>query len=469
MRNDEERRFQAEWRNQIRRMRARRRRQKKLVAICLFVVVLAIAVLMLLQFNRTHFSKGTTINNIDVSWLTVEQSYDKLNEQLCNHTIDFCFEDEHYSFFGDYFELQLDSTDELKQFKLEQINNRKLKSFYLSSLSLNEGKLKEAMYTFDFLGAQNMRYPQSAYMILSNENLLEIVPEIKGTYIDFDEAYEFALERIKSGADTVDFATIALSEPEVTAEVLLESVDNINSILETSIIFKINENSSLTLDKSVMKNWLFSDCNGSYDIDINSNLPNFMQQLAEMTAKSTVNFEFDATGIGAVTVPSKNLPLDEEAMVELIKSELGTAQTYTHTPIYDISIGDSYVEIDTSRQHVWMYKDGECIVDTDCVTGIAGKHDTPPGYFFLTAKVPGKTLRGYNDDGSQYAAPVSYWMPFNGGIGLHDASWRATFGGTIYITNGSHGCVNLPKSAAKTIYENIDMETPIIVYSSIIK
>lgn len=463
MRNNE-RRLQTRRRNRIRH--ARRKRQK-LIGFCLFVAVLIIAILMVLQFRRTHFSRGTTINNVDVSWLTIDQSYDKLNEQLCNHTIDFFFEGTNYNYFGDYFDLRLDSTDELEQFKSSQMSNRKLKSFYLSSLSLNEGKLKEVMYGFSFLDEINMTYPQSAYVILSKEDLLTIVPEKKGTYIDFDKAYEFALERVKSVTNKIDFASVASSQPEVTAEVLQESVDDINSILETSITFNINENSSLTLDKSVMKNWLFSDCNGSYDIDIDSNLPIFIQQLAETSA--TVNFEFDATGIGLVTVPAKDLPLDENAMISLIKSELGTAQSYTHTPVYDISVGDSYVEIDVARQHVWMYKDGKCVVDTDCVTGTAGKHDTPPGYFFLTAKVPGKTLRGYNDDGSQYAAPVSYWMPFNGGIGLHDAKWRATFGGTIYITNGSHGCVNLPTSAAKTIFENIDMSIPIIVYSSIIK
>ena len=51
---------------------------------------------------------------------------------------------------------------------------------------------------------------------------------------------------------------------------------------------------------------------------------------------------------------------------------------------------------------------------------------------------------------------MKYWMPFNGGIGLHDASWRSKFGGEIYKNSGSHGCVNLPRSVAETIYNNID-------------
>ena len=55
-------------------------------------------------------------------------------------------------------------------------------------------------------------------------------------------------------------------------------------------------------------------------------------------------------------------------------------------------------------------------------------------------------------------------MPFNGGIGLHDATWRSKFGGDIYVTNGSHGCINLPKDKAEKIYDIIDKNMPIIVY-----
>ena len=55
-------------------------------------------------------------------------------------------------------------------------------------------------------------------------------------------------------------------------------------------------------------------------------------------------------------------------------------------------------------------------------------------------------------------------MPFLGGYGLHDANWRSSFGGTIYYYDGSHGCVNLPSSAAKKIYNNVSVGTKVILY-----
>ena len=55
-------------------------------------------------------------------------------------------------------------------------------------------------------------------------------------------------------------------------------------------------------------------------------------------------------------------------------------------------------------------------------------------------------------------------MPFNGNIGIHDAGWRNKFGGNIYLTNGSHGCINSPPNLANTIFNNIDASTPVICY-----
>ena len=58
-------------------------------------------------------------------------------------------------------------------------------------------------------------------------------------------------------------------------------------------------------------------------------------------------------------------------------------------------------------------------------------------------------------------------MPFYGGVGIHDAdSWRSVYGGTIYQYGGSHGCINTPSAQAAVIYENIDVGTPVVCYSS---
>lgn len=122
--------------------------------------------------------------------------------------------------------------------------------------------------------------------------------------------------------------------------------------------------------------------------------------------------------------------------------------------------GDTYVEINLTAQHLFLYKNGECVLESDFVSGNASRgNDTPTGIYGITYKERDATLNG-----ETYSTPVSFWMPFNNNVGMHDASWRSEFGGNIYMTNGSHGCINLPYSVAQEIYEYVEKDTPVICY-----
>lgn len=129
--------------------------------------------------------------------------------------------------------------------------------------------------------------------------------------------------------------------------------------------------------------------------------------------------------------------------------------------------GDSWVEVDLTSQHVYCVIDGELKVETDCVTGLASNagRRTPEGFYKVSYKTTERDLVGYRPDGTEsYRSHVHYWMPFNKNIGLHDATWRGRFGGTIYKNDGSHGCVNLPLGKAKEIYGYVYKGMPVIVY-----
>ncbi len=429
-----------------------------------FLLVILLSIFTLFLFRQSHFGSNTTIDGVNCSWLTPEQAYNKLNEQLENKNISFLFFDTQYDFCGSSFNLKLPSTTELEKFLEEQKANRK-SDFSSTLFSLDESKVHAILKSIPNLNTANMIHSKDAEIILV-DNLLTINPEVAGNYIDFSEAYDLAFSSLQCGHTIVDFRSITDYIATVNSFDLQEKVNTINQILRTSISFLLPDDSILTLDKSIMKDWLIINEDGTYEIDVDSNLPLFLEQLSQKCANSTAQFEFTGTDVEPVMVSANNLLLDKDAEMKLIKSELGSATSYTHAPIFSAPIDTSYIEIDITRQHIWMYLNGECIVDSACVTGNAGIHDTPEGYFFLTYKTTNAVLRGYNDNGSKYASPVSYWMPFNGGIGLHDASWRDTFGGSIYLGNGSHGCVNLPKETAQKIYQHIDKTIPIIVYSS---
>lgn len=106
------------------------------------------------------------------------------------------------------------------------------------------------------------------------------------------------------------------------------------------------------------------------------------------------------------------------------------------------------------------YIDGELKVKTPTVTGnVAKGHATPTGVDPVNYKQRNAVLRGPG-----YSSPFKYWVPFNGGIGLHDADWRTSFGGDIYKTNGSHGCINLPPNIAGQVYDLVYPGMPVVVY-----
>lgn len=132
-------------------------------------------------------------------------------------------------------------------------------------------------------------------------------------------------------------------------------------------------------------------------------------------------------------------------------------------------IGNTYAVVSLKKQEAWLVRNGKLKVHLrDVVTGTmeGSKGDqTPRGVWYIHYKQRNATLRGSNDDGSSYASPVSYWMPFTlSGAGFHDASWRTDWSKTAYLKGGSHGCVNVKPSEIRSVWNNISKNEPVIIY-----
>lgn len=125
---------------------------------------------------------------------------------------------------------------------------------------------------------------------------------------------------------------------------------------------------------------------------------------------------------------------------------------------YTETLNGKFVVVDISAQTLTLYDGNRIILETPVVTGDKDKYDTPTGKFEIRKKDTDTYLVGPG-----YRTHVDYWMPFNGGIGLHDADWRSKFGGNIYVNNGSHGCVNIPPKYADDVFENVKKGTKVLV------
>lgn len=139
-----------------------------------------------------------------------------------------------------------------------------------------------------------------------------------------------------------------------------------------------------------------------------------------------------------------------------------TATVTVETPEY--GMGGTYIWVSIADQQLSYFVDGQLALSSPVVTGNAGTHDTPTGEYSVIYKSRNVTLRGLEDNGDEYESFVQYWIAFIGSeYGIHDASWRSDFGGSIYMGGGSHGCINMPESQAAALYDMVEEGTPVFI------
>ena len=170
--------------------------------------------------------------------------------------------------------------------------------------------------------------------------------------------------------------------------------------------------------------------------------------------KKTVQFDSTLRGIVDVSGGTWGTLTDTEAEMDAAEEILDSLEvSENRIPVcrqyLTFDLPDTYIEVDKENQRVFVYENGRLIMSCDCVTGRVPDRKTPSGIFFISECAKNKTLRGPG-----YASFVNRWMRLtNSGIGLHDATWRRSFGGSIYMHDGSHGCINLPKDFAYELYD----------------
>ena len=182
---------------------------------------------------------------------------------------------------------------------------------------------------------------------------------------------------------------------------------------------------------------------------------------------------FTTTGGEAITIEGNEYGyrVDQEGELTQLLADIDGGAAVTREPVYSKSgysrngtddLNGNYIEVSLEQQHLWLYKNGALVTETDIVSGLPGEgRETYRGAWPIAYKASPFTL---SSDVYGYDPTVTYWMPFVYGQGLHDASWQTSFGGDTYKTKGSHGCINLPPDQAKIINETIDNEYPILLY-----
>lgn len=347
------------------------------------------------------------------------------------------------------------------------------------SVQFDEGALTNAVNGLACISGTDIVVTQDARITAYQEGTpFTIIPEVQGNNVDKDKVLALIKEAVKAGSSEVDIAAsgcYVIVRVTAADAALKDLCDTMNRCRDMVITYQFGDQ-SVKLEGKTICTWILGSTQDGL-VDVNHDMAAaFVKSLAD---------QFNTVGKARAfqTTKGKDLKLtgpygwqiDQAGETASVIAMIRTGQSQVREPLYSKKAqdrttdwGNTYVEIDLTNQHVYMYQDGNLAWDAPCVTGnVSKKYTTPEGIYSLTYKQKDRILRGEKKaDGTyEYESHVDYWMPFNGGIGLHDASWRSKFGGTIYQYGGSHGCINLPSAKAKTLYDLVYTGIPVICYN----
>lgn len=464
-------------------------KNKKIYLILLIFIIVIIDIFLVLTSKNTtnKFNNNTILIDekfnlmIDVSKLTITETTNKIIEEFENKNLNIyknkeivdsiCFKDLNIETnIKEEIEIAKNQNDEIYGFNKLKEN----KIFIHISCNVEENKLKSIIKDLNCIN----QYEESkdAYLEKDNNELI-IKPEFYGTQIDENLFIKKIINNIENNINSINLDEDDLYiKPSIlnNNKNLLQKVETFNKCVNTQFSYLFGDIKE-TVSKEMISNWIYLDNKGKIIFDENSMLL-YIKELANKYNTFGTTRTFITTTGEKIKVPAGDYgwAISQTKEVENLKNDLlkgGIIQreptwlytgygTYVNNNGSDIS--NNYVEINISKQHLWVYVNGELKVESDFVSGNESNgNGTPSGVFGITYKTKNATLKGQG-----YSTPVDYWMPFNMNIGMHDASWRNSFGGTIYKTSGSHGCINLPPTKAEEIYTYMDTFFPIVVYKS---
>ena len=467
-----------------------KKRMKPMKKVLLVLLILLIAAMggiyvYMGYYYQNRFYSGTVINGYPCGDKTVSYVADLMEKEIQAYTLTVELRDEEEVVFtSEEIGLAFNGTGEIEKILNEQNpwlwigNVVKSKKYEIAAEKLyDEDAFTAKLKGMSFLLPDKMTAPADA-KVEDNGKEYVIVPEVKGNTLDVDKTVQVIHDTIAAHENKVSLEEKGCyMEPAVLQDApeLKTELDNLNKLTGFQIVLDFGHGKE-TITRDLLKGWLKKDEKGAYFFDE----PTVKEYVISMSPKyNTEGKKRDFVTTGGATVHldkgDYGFRLWQDKTTEALMTALKEGKDATVEAVWLFKgqkhdgneINGTYIEISIQQQHMWVYKDGKLLVETDVVTGNPNRGFGTPagGVWNLKDKRSPYTLTGKKADGTiEYEEPVTYWMPFNGGVGIHDLTKRDAFGGNIYQTNGSHGCVNTPLEAMKIIYDNIQVNTPVVVY-----
>lgn len=437
-------------------------------------------------FFSSHFFFRTRINGFSCQFKTVEQVKEMIRQDCSDFELVIQErEDQEERITSDQLALQFVDDGKLEAIKKQQKAYQWGVSIFKRSeykdavtITYDEATLEKIADQLNCLDESKMKDPIQAYPEYKEETgEFEIVKEELGTKIERETFLTKLKEILASDERTWNLdKTGCYVEPKFYSDdaTVTAARDQMNLYLKTEITYDLGYK-KLTVDKEEVSKWITADEEANVGID-KEKVGDYVQWLGTNYNTCGIRRSFTTPEGKKISVSGGTYGwrIDHKKEVEELTENVKTGEKIEREPVYKQTgqkrdakgndLHNTYIAISIETQTMWYYKEGECILTTPVVTGNVNKNmGTPKGVYAIAYKQRDHVLRGDN-----YATAVTFWMPFYEyrGIGIHDATWRKTaeFGGETYKTNGSHGCVNTPYDAVKTLFEIVPAGTPVVVY-----
>lgn len=455
---------------------------KVILAIFLALLVIAGGAYAVRSFHYSdHFLPNTKINETDIANLTVKQANEKLKGAADEQTFDIQDNGQNWQSIKKVdLGLKTDYTKDLEKIKDAQ-NRWKWGVAYvfadsddkLDGIAVDQTQLDSAIKTIETqLNDLNKNRTKTKDATLTKgADGFTITPEVEGNSINVAAVVADIKKSVSSNKDNLEL-TDYTEKPKVTANDtnLQDELNALNKVAQVQANYSIN-GTDFQIPTETIMDWLeYKD--GKVTLN-KEKVTNYVTDLGKQYNTSSNPTTFKSTRRGDVTVPDGTLSwtIQTDQEVAALTEQLMKGEDFTRSPIVQGSatadkplVGNTYIEVDLENQHMWYYKDGAVALETDIVSG-KPKSPTPAGVFYVWDKARDETLRGKNDDGTKYASPVDYWMPIDWtGVGIHDSDWQPAYGGDLWKTRGSHGCINTPPDVMAKLYNMVETGTPVLVF-----
>lgn len=477
----------------------------------LAAIVLAAGITYIVGMNKYKgvFLANTFINNIDVSGKTKEEAFElvkaksELKDSITILRLD-----------GTPLQLPLAEIGyaDKTQYEIEKFYNSqnhynwfgakfKNTQFEVTEKFSYDKVMLETLLKKKVTSSSSGKEPENATIQKSTDGSgYVIIKERPGDKINTDKIqnlYDYVEQSLDAGRYIIDISGVDCYETaRITSDSLKEECEKLNKLNGLDITFDFVHSSEVLKGTQIM-DWISYDSKTKDGVVVDmKKVESYVETLAEKYDTYGKDRQFKTTKSGTITIKGGNIMandtgcygwwIDQQKTMELIKETIIAGTSATIKPIYyvnpdshysytcdesvwtkDKDYGNTYIEIDLSTQHLWYYKDGKVSLECDIVSGYLYDESryTREGVFKVWFKESPSRLKGEGWD-----VNVKYWINFSlYGAGCHDASWQyGVFGGNKYKTSsgGSHGCINMSVETVKKLYETVDYNTPVFIYSS---